>query len=94
MEEKVDDQTIKIEKLTLESKIVENKILGLIKAKKEKYEVVGLIQRKKNIQDLIDRLDAQRFKSELLKFSLEDFISFGELCEDYEEFNQLCETFL
>lgn len=94
MEEKVDDQTIKIEKLILESKVVENKILNLIRAKKEKYEVVGLIQRKKNIQDLIDRLDAQRFKSELLKFSLEDFISFGELCEDYEEFNQLCETFL
>ena len=48
----------------------------------------------KNIQDMIERQDRLRYKSELLRFALEEFIFFGELCEDFEEFNQLCETFL
>lgn len=94
MDEKSDDYTVKIEKLLLEQKISESKILKQIRSKKEKYEVVGLIQRVKNIQDMIEREDRLRYKTELLKFSLEEFVSFGELCEDFEEFNQLCETFL
>jgi transcription-repair coupling factor (superfamily II helicase) len=43
MDETSDDHTIKIEKLVLESKITESKIIKLIKDKKEKYEIVGLI---------------------------------------------------
>ena len=94
LDSKIASQTLKIEKMEMQKMENENKILAKIREGKEKYEVVGLIQRKRNMIDMIQQCQAIRFKALSVQKSLETFILFGELCECLDEFNEICDEFM